>query len=73
MVDVDDEVAGREALQDVAGHDPPERLGAPDPDRPEELAVGDEDEAVGAAREAGVQAPADEGDGPRRRGARAPS
>ena len=67
VVDVDDEVAGGEALEDVARDDPPERLRAADPHGPEELAVGDDDEAVGAAGEAAVEAAPDERDGARRR------
>ena len=67
MVDVDDEVARRQPLEDVARHDPAHRLGPADADVAEQLAVGDEDEAVGAAGEAAVEAPIDEGDGARRR------
>ena len=73
VVDVDDEVAGRQALEDVARDDPPERLGAADADGPEELPVGDDDEAVRPAGEAGVQAAPDERDGARRRHARGAS
>ena len=62
VVDVDDEVARRKALEDVARHDPPHRLGPPDADGPEQLAVGDEGEAVGATLEAAVQAPFDDRD-----------
>ena len=68
VVDVDDDVAGREALEEVAGDDAAHRLGAPDPDRAEQLAVRDEGEAVGAALEAAVEAPLDQGDGAGRRG-----
>src|SRR5690606_20589541 len=60
MIDVDDEVAGRQALDDVAWDEAAERLGAPDADVAEQLAVGHEDEAVGPAGEAAVQAPLDE-------------
>ena len=67
MVDVDDEVARRESLEDVARDDPTERLRPPDADGPEQLAVGDEGEAVRAADEAAVEAAFDEGDGARRR------
>ena len=67
VVDVDDEIARGEALEDVARHDAPERLGPPDADGPEQLAVGDDDEAVRAAGEPGVEAPRDEGDGAGRR------
>ena len=67
VVDVDDEVAGRQPLQDVARHDPAKRLGSPDPDRPEQLAVRDEDDAVRPADEPAVEAAADERDRPGRR------
>ena len=62
VVDVDDEVARRQPLEDVAGHDAPERLRPADADGAEQLAVGDEDEAVRAALEAAVEAPLDERD-----------
>ena len=65
VVDVDDQVARGEALEDVARDDPPECLGPPDADRPEQLAVGDEGEAVRAADEAAVEAAFDQGDGAR--------
>ena len=42
VVDVDDEVAGREPLEHVARHDPAERLRTADADGAEQLAVGDE-------------------------------
>ena len=67
MVDVDDEVARRQPLEDVARDDAPERLRAADADRPEQLPVGHEDEAIGAALEAAVQAALDEDDRPGRR------
>jgi hypothetical protein len=67
VIDVDDQVARGEALEDVAWHDPPQRLGPPDADRPEQLAVGDEGEAVRAPDEAAVEATFDQGDGARRR------
>ena len=57
----------REALEDVSGHDPAHRLRAADADVPEQLAVGDEDEAIRPAVEAAVQAPVDDGDGAGRR------
>ena len=62
MIDVDDEVAGRQPLEDVARHDPAQRLGPADADGPEQLAVGDEDEPVGPAGEAAVEAALDERD-----------
>ena len=67
VVDVDDEVARRQPLEDVARDDPPERLGPADADRAEQLAVGDEDEAVRPALEAAVEAALDERDRARRR------
>ena len=66
VVDVDDEVAGREALEDVPGHDPAHRLRPADADVAEQLAVGDEDEAVRPAVEPAVQAPVDHRHGARR-------
>ncbi len=68
VVDVDDEVAGRQAFEDVARDDPPQGPRAADADGPEQLAVGDEREPVRAAGEAAVQAAIDERDGPRRWG-----
>jgi len=62
VVDVDDEVAGREPLEDVARDDPAHRLGPADADGPEQLAVRDEDEAVGTASETVVEAALDERD-----------
>ena len=70
VIDVDDEVAGRQPLEDVARDDAPHRLRAADPDGAEELAVRDEGEAVRAALEAAVQAPLDERDRAGRRGVR---
>ena len=67
VVDVDDEVARREALEDVARDDAPERLRPPDADRPEQLAIGDEREAVGATDEPAVEAALDQRDRARRR------
>ena len=67
VIDVDDEVARRQALEDVARDDPPEGPRPADPDRAEQLPVGDEGEAVRAADEAAVEAPIDERDGARRR------
>ena len=66
MIDVDDEVARRQPLEDVARDDPPEGPRPADADRPEQLAVGDEGEAVRAAGEPAVEAALDEGDGARR-------
>ena len=69
MVDVDDEVARGQPLEDVARDDPAHRLGPADADRAEQLAVGDEHQPVGAADEPAVEAPLDEGDrAGRRRG-----
>ena len=69
VVDVDDEVARGQPLEDVARDDPPHRLRPADPDGAEQLAVGDERKAVGTADEPAVQAPLDEGDrAGRRRG-----
>ena len=70
VVDVDDEVAGRQALEDVARDDPPHRLRPADADGPEQLAIGDERETVRAAVEAAVQAALDERDRAGRRGLR---
>ena len=67
VVDVDDEVARRQPLEDVARDDPPQGPRPADPDGPEQLAVGDEGEAVRAAGEAAVEAPLDERDGAGRR------
>ena len=68
VVDVDDEVAGRQALQDVARHDAPERPRTADADGPEQLAVRDERQPVRAACEAAVEAAVDERDGTRAAG-----
>ena len=57
---------GREAVQQVLGHDPPERPRPAHPHRPEQLPVGDDDVAVRATREAAVEAPVDERDATRR-------
>ena len=62
VVDVDDQVARRQALEDVARHDPSKRPRAAHPDRPEQLAIGDEGQAVRATGEAAVEAPVDERD-----------
>ena len=62
MIDVDDEIARRQPFEDVARHDPPQGLRPANADRAEELAVGDEGDAVRAATEPAVQAPADERD-----------
>ena len=70
MIDVDDEIARHEALEDVARHDPAHRLWPANPDAPEQLAVRDERETVRAALEAAVQAPLDDRDRARRRGVR---
>ena len=67
VIDVDDEVAGRQALEDVARDDPPHRLRPADADGPEQLAVRDEGKAVRAALEAAVEAALDERDRARRR------
>ena len=61
VIDVDDQVAGRQPLEDVARHDPAERPRASDPDRPEQLAVGDERQAVRPADEPAVEAALDRG------------
>ena len=63
MVDMDDQVARRQPLEDVARDHSSERLRAPDPDCPEQLAVGDEGKPVRAADKAAVEAPLDERDG----------
>ena len=73
VIDVDDEVARRQALEDVARDDPPQRLRPADPDGAEQLPVGDEGEPVRAAVEAAVEAPLDERDGARRRRLRDPA
>src|SRR6476661_9541786 len=62
VVDVDDDVARVQPLEDVPGNDSPQRLRPPDANRPEQLAVGDEDQAVGPTAETAVEAPTDEGD-----------
>ena len=67
VVDVDHEVAGGQPFEDVARHDPPHRLRPADPDIPEQLAVGDERDALGAADEAAVEAALDDRDRARRR------
>jgi hypothetical protein len=56
VIDVDDEVARREALEQVTRHDPAKGLGSADPHRPEQLPVRDERDAVRAAGEATVEA-----------------
>ena len=63
VVDVDDEVARGQPVQDVAGHDAAHGPGPPNPDGAEELAVGDQDEPVGTSGEAAVEAPTDERSG----------
>ena len=60
MVDVDDEIARGQALQDVTRHDPPEGLRPADTDRAEQLAVRDEGETIRAADETAVEAAFDE-------------
>ena len=67
VVDVDHHVPGREPLQDVPRHDPPERPRPTHADRAEQLPVGDQDDAVRAAGEAAVEAPVDERQATRRR------
>jgi len=67
VVDMDDEVARRQAFEDVARDDAAERLGSADPDRPEELAIRDERDAVRTADEAAIEASLDERDRTRRR------
>ena len=62
MVDVDDEVAGGQPLEDVARDDPAQGPRPADPDGPEQLPVGDDDEPIGAAFEAAVEAALDEDD-----------
>ena len=61
MVDMDHHVTGLESLQQVARHDPSHGLGSTHADGPEQLPVGDHDEAVGAPTEAPVEAAIDEG------------
>ena len=63
MIDVDDEVARRQALEDVARDDASKGPRPADPHRPEELPVRDDDEAVRSAFEAAVEAALDEDDG----------
>ena len=58
---------GCQPLEDVARDDPAHGLGTTDPDRAEELPVGDEGDAVRAADEAAVEAALDQRDGPGRR------
>ncbi len=60
MVDVDDHVAGLQALEQVAWHHPPHGPRAAHTHRPEELAVGDELDAIGAPGEAAIEAALDE-------------
>ncbi len=64
---------GREPLQDVPRHDPPERPGPAHPDRAEQLPVGDQDDAVRPAGEPAVEAPVDERQAARRRGSATPA
>ena len=66
VIDVDDEVARREPLQDVAWDDPPERLRPADADGPEQLAVRDERETVRPTHEPAVEAAPDQRDRPGR-------
>ena len=68
VVHVDHGVAGGEPLHHVARDEASKRLGAPDADVPEELAVGDEDQAVGTSGKAAVEAALDQADGAGRRG-----
>ena len=64
---MDDEIARRQALEDVARDDPTQRLRSTNTDRAEELAVGHEGDAVRTAAEAAVEASTDERDGAGRR------
>ena len=64
---MDDEVAGRQPLEDVARHDAPERPRPADPDGPEQLAIRDEGQPVRSAGEPAVQAAVDDRDGAGRR------
>ncbi len=66
VVDVHDEIARRKTLEHVARDDASQRLGSPNPDGAEELAVGDEHEPIRAAGEPAVEAPADEDAAPPR-------
>jgi len=67
VVDVDDEIARRQALEDVPRDHPPQGLRPADADGTEQLPIGDEHEAIRAAFEAAVEAALDQDDGPRRR------
>jgi hypothetical protein len=67
VVDVNDQVAGGQALEHVPRHYPPQGLGPADADRAEELSIGDQDEPVWATGEAAVQAPPDQRSGTGRR------
>ena len=62
MIDMDDEVAGRQPLEDVPRDDPAKSAWPPDTDRPEQLPVGDEGESVRTTDETAVEAPIDERD-----------
>ena len=62
MIDVDDEVARCQPLEEVARDDAAHGLRPADADAAEELPIGDEGEAVRTAGEAAVEAALDEGD-----------
>ncbi len=63
VIDMDDQIARRQALEDVPRDDATHRLGPPDADVAEQLAVRDEDQAVRTAGEAAVEAALHEDDG----------
>ena len=60
MVDVDHGVTGLEPLQQVPRHDPSQRARAPNPYRPEQLAVGDQHDLLRASGETAVEAAIDQ-------------
>ena len=63
VVDVHDEIAGRQALEDVARDDPPQGARPANADGAEELAVGDEGEPIRTADEPAIEAAIDQRDG----------
>jgi hypothetical protein len=60
VIDVDDEVALGQPLQNVARHDPAKRLGPPDANGAEQLAISHEHQAIRAFGETAVEAAPDE-------------
>ena len=67
VVDVDDQVARLQALQQVLGHDPTKNARPTNTHGAEELAIGDQHDAFRAAGKARVEAALDQREAARRR------